>query len=173
MEINNTHLLIIIGFLVIILLVFMMALVGVLIYFLVKLKDKTAKQTEVVVAPTHQIKAPPPRPTSTCTIHKDVKASGTCAVCDIDFCEECLYENDKTLFCSEHYKYFLAHKWKEQARVQTTPHEPLAGMDIYHEKQRIFREEKTPCFLRLNYHIEIETDQIETEVRLFVPDGKK
>jgi len=104
-----------------------------------------------------------------CFNHPEQNAQGTCAICENSFCEKCLWEHEKTLFCPEHYRVFMDSKWVELMQIQSTPDKPESALALYDLKAQAW-EKKIPTYIVTHYKINLDGDQIESHVTLFGRD---
>ncbi len=102
-----------------------------------------------------------------CHVHSDQKSAGTCAICELPFCEECLTGHDKLNFCPDHYRLFLENSWSEVSSVKTTPSTPQKGLHIYKVKKEAWEQNAIPSYIVTYYKIDTESDIIESHVKLF------
>lgn len=101
-----------------------------------------------------------------CFNHPEQHAQGTCAICENCYCEKCLWEHEKTLFCPDHYRLFMDNKWLELIQVQSTPDKPESALALYELKAQAWKN-KVPTFIVTHYKINFEGDQIESHVSLW------
>lgn len=115
-------------------------------------------------------------PISKETIKELVKESNTnekkivalCSVCEKDLEEENHFEIDNIHFCKEHYNFYIKNDWEEISNQRTTADTPEAGIYIYNFQKDLWKNEKIPSFIVCEYKIDVNTDQIETYVKLNV-----
>lgn len=106
---------------------------------------------------------------SQCQNHEDRKGHGLCAICMEAFCEECLVEHEHLHFCREHFLTFNDTDWEIIETVRTNPEEADKTMYLYEFKGYLWDEEKLPTIVTTHYQINTESDQIESQVSLMVP----
>ena len=105
--------------------------------------------------------------TLNCTNHPQIPSAGLCAICNEAFCEDCLREHEKLQFCPEHYQLFINHKWKVLDSIVTTPDKPELAYHLYSFKDDSWKESKTPSYIITHYKIDVESDHIESHIKLF------
>lgn len=98
----------------------------------------------------------------------DKKIAGICGVCEKEIAEEDHFEIDKIHFCKEHYNIYIKNEWQEISNQRTTAETPEAGIYIYNFQKSLWKNEKIPSFIVCEYKIDVNTDQIETYVKLTV-----
>lgn len=108
---------------------------------------------------------------SQCVNHEDRTGHGLCAICMEAFCEECLVENEHLHFCREHYLLFTENDWEIIETVQTNPEDAERTMYLYEFKGHLWDQEKLPTIVTTHYQINTESDQIESQVSLMVPQA--
>lgn len=103
-----------------------------------------------------------------CVNHPQDHGKGLCAICQDSLCEECLKEHDGLNFCGAHFRLYLGHDWVELETIKTTPETPESAFPIYDFKKDLWEKERLPAIISTHYKINIETDKIESFVRLLV-----
>lgn len=161
---SNTAFYLIIIFLFFII-VFLLALIAFFLYLFTK-NQKNLNLGPVFNESDKKNIAPDGR--SYCFFHKELHSEGLCAICEKALCEPCINQHDKIIFCPEHFKIFLAYKWKDLETIRTTPDTPLEGINLYNFKSNKWKNENIPMYLVTHYKINVELDQIESYVTLFV-----
>ena len=112
-------------------------------------------------------------PGSHCPEHPDKPTSGKCALCEKNFCDECLFSPDGPSFCREHVGVYLGTTWAELGEIKTTPTTPYTAEHLYKTKRELLEGGEIPSFILTNYKINTEIDSIESYVCLCVPQEKK
>ena len=110
---------------------------------------------------------------STCEFHEDVKAVNVCAICGSQICEHCVREDENIVFCPDHFKTYVDHKWVEITNIRTTADTPEASAHVHEFKKKIWKKESTPTFIVTHYKIDLENDQIESYVKLMVREEEE
>lgn len=105
-----------------------------------------------------------------CDLHPDVKAVSTCSICNKLLCEQCSREYETLHFCGEHFELFLNNKWVELETIQTTPDEATKSMYLYDFKEKKWQEQHCPSYIMTHYKINVDTDTIESHIKLYVRD---
>tara|TARA_R110000868_G_scaffold97619_3_gene268585 strand:- start:2761 stop:3303 length:543 start_codon:yes stop_codon:yes gene_type:complete len=103
----------------------------------------------------------------TCFIHEKQNAIATCAICENAVCEDCHKDWDGLHLCPEHFGLYSKHSWIEIAEIRTTPQEPEKGHKLYHFKQSLWNDDKTPTYLVTHYKIDVDGDFVESWVKLY------
>ena len=98
----------------------------------------------------------------------DKKIAGLCGICEKELAEEDHFEIDNIHFCKEHYNLYIKNDWQEISDQRTTADTPEAGIYIYNFQRSLWQNEKVPSFIVCEYKIDVNTDQIETYVKLTV-----
>lgn len=108
-----------------------------------------------------------------CVNHAQDNARGLCNICQEAFCEECLKEHDGLTFCGPHFRLYLGHEWVELETIMTTPETPESAFPIYDFKRELWEKEGLPAIVATHYKINIETDTIESFVKLLVRSNEE
>lgn len=103
-----------------------------------------------------------------CENHPNTSSVGACIICEDVFCEQCLINHGKLVFCKEHVEIFTKNKWKQITNERTTPDTPEDGLYIYQFKRHLWRNKQIPSFVQTHYEINIEENIIESFIRLNV-----
>ncbi len=93
---------------------------------------------------------------------------GICSICEKELNEETHFEIDSIHLCKDHYNTYIKNNWVEICNQRTTADTPEAGVYIYNFQKKLWKNEQVPSFILCEYKIDIETDNIETYVRLNV-----
>ncbi len=104
------------------------------------------------------------------TNKNEKKIVALCNVCETELEEQDHFEIDNLHFCKEHYNIFIKNEWSEISNQKTTADTPEAGIYIYNFQRDLWHSEKIPSFIVCEYKIDVNTDQIETYVKLNVID---
>lgn len=110
---------------------------------------------------------------TTCAVHEESRAVNVCAICAEQLCELCVREDENIVFCPEHFKTYVDHKWVEITNIRTTPSTPEASAHVYDFKKKIWKNEGKPSFVVTHYKIDIDNDQIESYVKLMVREEEE
>lgn len=105
---------------------------------------------------------------SYCSNHPQDHSKGMCAICQDCFCEDCIKEHDGLTFCGPHFRLFVSHEWVELESIMTTPETPETAFPIYNFKKNLWEQEGLPAVISTHYKINIDTDTIESYVKLLV-----
>lgn len=108
-----------------------------------------------------------------CKNHEEKNSVGICAICEDEFCVDCLKQIESVNLCPEHFSIYASHTWSAITNQRTTPNDPNDGVYIYKFKQQLWKNNKTPSFILNEYKIQVENDFIETYVQLHVRDEQK
>ncbi|OUR93011.1 hypothetical protein A9Q84_21140 [Halobacteriovorax marinus] len=106
--------------------------------------------------------------TGLCVTHDDKPSVGICAICEDEYCVECLKQIDSVNLCPEHFNTFANNTWKSITNQRTTPNSPEDGIYIYKFKRQLWNDRNIPTYIVNEYKIEVENDFIETYVQLNV-----
>lgn len=171
--------------LIIILLVFLLALMGMLglaLYFIFKINRQNPKDTlppqnqkmDELINAVKEVKkgietSQEVQKGHFCKLHPGVKAAGTCGICEEMFCEDCLMELDRITFCPEHFRLVNSTDWSIIDEVKTNPNHPEEGLHIYNFKRQLWKEKMTPMYVVTHYQINVDNDFIESQVSLYGP----
>ena len=146
------------------------AALGLLAWLLLKNQRESSSQGPLPLPRRPRISA---EPESQCPNHPDRPTSGTCALCEKSFCDQCLSSPDGPSFCREHIGIYLGTTWAELGEVRTTPNSPHAAEHLYRVKKELLEGGEIPSFILTNYKINTESDSIESYVCLCVPQDKR
>jgi len=152
--VESKYFILIISILSIILITTLIILVA-MAFYIFKLKNKGQKND------------PPNNLENQCHKHKDKSPDGQCAICNQYFCSNCLKEHENLSFCSEHYQIFITNKWEVAHTVKTTPEQPTPGIELFKEKNLLWKKHSIPSYTVTYYKINIENDTIESYVKLY------
>lgn len=111
--------------------------------------------------------------TGTCRNHDTKNSVGICAICEEEFCIDCLKQIDKVNLCPEHFNTFADNIWHPITNQRTTPEEPEHGVYIYKFKQHLWKDLGIPSYIINEYKIQVENDFIETYVQLHVKEDDR
>lgn len=164
--------------------VFIAALLGVLVYFIVKLvKDDRNRKSENASLPTsyhpeiegriQELKSL--RPVSRdlfCPNHPDEPGEAQCAICDELYCKACIRPFKSLHFCKEHLALIMRHDWAEVLTLKTSTTDPEEGVRLYDRKKAVFRDHGLPTYVETHYKIDVDSDHIETYLKLFAIDDQ-
>lgn len=156
---------------VILLLVLIAGLIVVSIFLALNFykKNKTTSSSEV----TTKSEDPIIHSIGLCKNHDDRTSVGICAICEDEFCMECLKQIETVSLCPEHFSIYASNTWVSITNQRTTPNDPNEGIYIYKFKQHLWCNKNIPTFILNDYKIQVENDFIETYVQLHVPEDNK
>ena len=148
---------------------------GFVVYFSLKFHKKensslqNSKQVKSHREELKPIAQPAKAPLSVgmCDTHPNARANGHCAICEKLLCEDCNMESEKLHFCPEHYALFTENDWKLLQKVKTTPDTTEESAHLFEFKNDKWKNEKVPMYVEIHYQINIENDQIESDVALY------
>ncbi len=106
-----------------------------------------------------------------CKNHEHKNSVGICAICEEEYCVDCLKQIDKVNLCPEHFNTFADNIWHPITNQRTTPDDPQDGVYIYKFKQHLWKEKGIPSYILNEYKIQVENDYIETYVQLHVKEN--
>lgn len=155
-------------------LVGLLAALGILVYLLLKKAKNEGTTLSAPVPLTSSENIPGTfrdNAQGLCQNHPDLMASGMCAICAGMFCETCLKAYETLHFCNEHYELFLNSKWVEVETIKSTPIRPHDGLELHVHKEKMWQLKGVPSYIMTHYKIEIESDQIETHIKLYARES--
>ena len=76
-------------------------------------------------------------------------------------------EIDRFHFCPEHFQLFTSNEWTMLEKIKTTPETTEASAHLFEFKRSKWKKDKTPMYIEIHYQINVETDQIESDVALY------
>ncbi len=161
-------------FLLILISILLISILLLILYFIFKKKIGTKIEKETFDQKRHhegecekkELSINPSSSLTTCHTHPNDPAVGICAICKKSLCEKCVREEDKIIFCPEHFQTYLSTDWVEVAFVTTTPDLPEKGLFIYQFQEKNWQESQTPTFIVTHYKINVESDHIESHIKL-------
>ena len=148
---------------------------GFVVYFSLKFhkKDKYSSKNPIQKNPEKKEVGPVIQPAKAplsvgmCDTHPNARANGHCAICEKLLCEDCNMESEKLHFCPEHYALFTENDWELLQKVKTTPDTTEESAHLFEFKNDKWKNEKVPLYVEIHYQINIENDQIESDVALY------
>ena len=171
----NNNMLIALGVLLAIFLVILIASVGIGLYILInknpdifKKSQKQGDSTEIELVNAEVLNAEVLE--ENCINHPNINAEALCAICMGAFCERCIIADEKLNFCTKHYKLFTDNKWEKLEEIRTTPEEAQASEYLYKFKNSYWKEKQVPMIIVTHYQINVDADQIESEISLLAPE---
>jgi len=150
--------------------VILIALVGLMIFFFFKFQKQQSLTNNVQTNVTPIAKKSLPE-TRMCSVHPDLAAATSCAVCDEYFCSNCLRQHENLYFCSPHLHLFLEGQWKEYDSIQTSASDPENGVRYYELKRKLWRDQNIPMVILTHYKIDVDTDTINTFLKVLVREN--
>ena len=108
-----------------------------------------------------------------CDTHPNNRANGSCAICEKLLCEDCNMMSGKLHFCPEHFNFYNKNTWIEVDRVKTTPETTEKSGYLFSFKKEKWQNKNIPLVIEIHYKINLDNDQIESEVGLFCTEGYK
>ena len=102
-----------------------------------------------------------------CDSHPNNRANGSCGICEELLCEDCNMEIDRFHFCPEHFQTYTSNKWEMLEKIKTTPETTEASAHLFNFKRSMWKKNKTPMYIEIHYQINVENDQIESDVALY------
>lgn len=175
-EVNLEDQKILIYSLIFLVLIMTLTLIGLVFYLVFLLKKKSEKATSPSIPELSEFeKIKEQLRTNSnsddieyCKNHPQDNSAGTCAICTEHFCEECLRDHEGLNFCKTHFRTYLENEWVEIASILTTPDTPEAALHVYDFKKSQWTESNCPTIVSTHYKINIESDYIESYVKLLV-----
>ena len=155
---------------VILLLVLIVGLFVVSIFLVLNYLKKNMSQANPI---TQEVEVDPvTQSVGLCKNHDDKTSVGICAICEEEFCSECLKQIENVNLCPEHFSIYASNTWTPITNQRTTPNDPEEGVYIYKFKQHLWSQKNIPSFILNEYKIQVENDFIETYVQLHVAEEK-
>lgn len=108
-----------------------------------------------------------------CINHPDIAAQALCAISSEPICESCVREDDGVIFSLEHFRTYLESTWVEIESVRATADQTEASAHLFAFKNKTWNEDQTPTFVTTHYRIDVESDEIESLIRLYVRDEEQ
>ncbi|OFZ71799.1 MAG: hypothetical protein A2504_05885 [Bdellovibrionales bacterium RIFOXYD12_FULL_39_22] len=143
-------------------------LVGVIVYLILVLNRRPESNLKQYFDKlTRDFKRGRSEQTFFCQNHPDVSGSTVCRICEKVFCEACTKEHDSMLFCVEHFDLIIKNEWAEIAAAIVSPNDSDHSMFLYDFKKQLWEKDKIPSFVQVHYKINVDSDQIESHVKLF------
>ncbi len=140
---------------------------GIVVYLLLKSRDKTSSSDKESISEENLSKLEF-EGLQNCHFHEKEPGKGSCCMCEKSCCETCLKEYDGLTFCPEHLRTFSENKWTDITNVKTTPNNPEAAIYIYEFKKELWKSDNIPTYIMTHYKINIDGDHIESYVMLYV-----
>jgi hypothetical protein len=103
-----------------------------------------------------------------CHYHSNEAARAQCAICSDLLCQQCNREYEHLHFCPTHFELYTSHQWRPLTTVVTRPQTPQHGVALYEFKENLWDNKKIPSYVVTHYKIDVETDQIESYIQLYV-----
>ena len=104
-----------------------------------------------------------------CSFHSTVKAEATCAICEELICESCNRSYETLHFCPEHFKIFHQFEWQMLESIKTNPDDAHLSEYLFQFKKLLWSDEKSPLYIQVHYQINVQSDDIESEIQLYCP----
>lgn len=158
--------------------VFIAALLGVLVFFVVKMvkEDRDRKssseekrsyppEVEELIREAKNLK--PVSKDLFCPNHPDEPGEAQCAICDELYCKACIRPFKSLHYCKEHLALIMRHDWVEILTLRTSTTDPEEGVRLYDRKKEVFRNNGFPTYVETHYKIDVDSDHIETYLKLF------
>lgn len=109
----------------------------------------------------------------TCVNHPEVSAQALCAISQEPICESCVREDDGIIFSLDHFRTYLENKWTEIESVRATADETQASAHLFAFKYHTWKKDQTPSFVTTHYRIDVESDEIESLIKLYVREDER
>jgi hypothetical protein len=148
--------------------VILVAVVAFMAFFFLKFQKEQKAQATITLETKSTKK--PLMDVRHCSVHDDLAAVAACAVCDEYFCSDCLRQHENLYFCSTHLHLFLDSEWKEYESIQTSTDDPERGVRFYELKKKLWSEKNIPMVILTHYKIDVDTDTINTFLKVLVRD---
>ena len=92
-----------------------------------------------------------------CPNHPDHDILMTCSLCEVEFCEDCLYEVDGLICCNPHYKQYLEGQWVPIKKVFCSNDENSEGIILMNKKKELWSLKNIPTFFTHQYFFSKES----------------
>ena len=92
-----------------------------------------------------------------CPNHPDNDNLITCSLCEVEFCEDCLYEVDGLICCKPHYKQYLEGQWVPIKKVFCSNDENSEGLILMDKKKKLWSLKNIPTFFTHQYSLSEES----------------
>ena len=106
--------------------------------------------------------------TLNCITHKESRATGSCQICDLTYCGECMENYRNILLCSKHHQLAQKANWISIKTVKLSSLDPKEGISLQEIKETLWQQENLPAYIITHYRINIEKDLIESHMDLYV-----
>lgn len=110
-------------------------------------------------------------PSRNCQNHFFRAAINQCSICEKLLCEHCCKLDNKLPFCKEHHQLFQHNTWIKVRSAITHAEDSSQGIRIYNKREALWKKEKVPSFLKIDYILNEEKDLIESHITLFCLEG--
>lgn len=108
-----------------------------------------------------------------CVNHPELPAQALCAISSDPICESCVREDDGVIFSLEHFRTYLESTWVEMESVRATADQTEASAHLFEFKRQTWKDKQTPTFVTTHYRIDVESDEIESLIRLYVREEEQ
>lgn len=108
-----------------------------------------------------------------CVNHPEASAQALCAISQDPICDRCVREDDGIIFSLDHFRTYLENKWAEVESVRATADETQASAHLFAFKYHTWKKDQTPSFVTTHYRIDVESDEIESLIKLYVKEEEK
>ena len=88
-----------------------------------------------------------------CPNHSNRKVLLTCSLCEVEFCEDCLYEVDSLVCCYPHYKQYIEEQWVPAKKIFCSNDENSEGLTLLTKKKELWFLQNIPTFFTHNYSL--------------------
>jgi hypothetical protein len=155
----------------------MLMMMGLIVFLFLKLNTQKPSSPQE----PKEIKNPPVAPLKTqsdptlqmCINHPESPAQALCAISAEPICESCVREDDGVIFSLDHFRTYLESSWVEMESVRATAAQTEASAHLFAFKQARWKKNQTPSYVTTHYRIDIDSDEIESLIRLYVREEDK
>jgi hypothetical protein len=102
-----------------------------------------------------------------CINHNDKRTTSLCHICNAPFCEDCIKNHTTLSFCLEHFRLLEKYQWIPILSFQINAEESQDGLILQNFKEMIWKKEKIPSYIVVEYRINFEEDLIESHISYF------
>ena len=78
------------------------------------------------------------------------------------------FKHETLHFCHEHFQVYLSNEWKAIASEVTTPDNTTKSDYLIQFKKNQWEQFKSPLYIQVHYQINVDTDEIESNVSLLL-----
>jgi hypothetical protein len=160
------------------LLTFLILLLVVSLYFLLKMRIKAPKIESMIDLPplpvdseiSEEISTEPISTKTFCVNHQEIESESSCQVCYNNLCHQCIHAIGSIHFCSTHLDLFRKEKWTVFLILKTSPQNPELGVFAFDLKKSIWENHQIPIYVETGYEINVDQDRVDTILSFYTLD---